>query len=366
MNNSERFSSAVWNFHTFDSDFELAASETAGDSIAMSEIADAVEKLFEKTSEWIACLASPDVAAKFYSAMREATRDPFENPETWREMILWKWGSKAFDNFESLKVYGDAGTSSDGTVSTVMEDAERYLELGFKFLSIFPPSWLADEDKSRSLHHVRAAFAKARARFRLDVGMTLNLTDLALLGGVTPKSVSNATQQRHGKKRLIATKEGLVEAENARVWLVDRRGFVPTPGKEVPGNPTKTRGAELKDFVFVPVGQDGSPFLPDCSTANGVTDLLYQIAIDGTWDYVCTYLEALELLTTHQDVAWRGENGEALRPSGQWQRFSAMQLRQQEIAIRESIRVRFEADCAALEEMRLEFLAEKQSTTPEG
>ena len=362
MNNSESFMSAAWNSPTLDSDFEFAATETAGQLIELSELADAVAKAFQKTSEWVTCLTSPDGAARVLRAMGDATAFPWHS-KTWQDMSI---RSNAYHTLEALQAYGNAGTSIDGTVSTSMEDAEKSLELGFKFLTLLPSDWLADANQVRSLHVVRAAFAKARARFRLDVGLTLNLTDLALLGGVTPKSVSNATQQRHGSKRLIVTTEGLVETEHARVWLVDRRGFVPTPGKEVIGNATKTRAVKLKDYVFVPVGQDGTPFLPDCSTANNVTHLLYEIAVDGTWVYVGTYLEALELLTTHADVAWHGNNGEALRPSIEWRRFPTMQLRQQEIEIRETIRIRWEADVSELEKTRLEFLAEKQSTTPEG
>lgn len=68
------------------------------------------------------------------------------------------------------------------------------------------------------------------ARDALDFGARLSAKDIALLAGITERSVQNAFSLK-GAGRLKATRYGqisFVEVEDARQWLADKKGFIPT------------------------------------------------------------------------------------------------------------------------------------------
>lgn len=68
------------------------------------------------------------------------------------------------------------------------------------------------------------------ARHLLDFGARLTAKDISLLAGITERSVQNAFSAK-GAGKLKATKFGnvsMVEVEDARQWLADKKGFIPT------------------------------------------------------------------------------------------------------------------------------------------
>jgi hypothetical protein len=68
------------------------------------------------------------------------------------------------------------------------------------------------------------------ARDALDFGARLTAKDIALLAGIAERSVQNAFSLK-GAGKLKATRYGnvsFVDVEDARQWLADKKGFIPT------------------------------------------------------------------------------------------------------------------------------------------
>lgn len=75
---------------------------------------------------------------------------------------------------------------------------------------------------------LQALCEHTRARLRLDMGEDLMIQDVAFLAGMGERSVRNALSSSDEVQRLKAHSNGWVNNSEARRWLSNKRGFVPT------------------------------------------------------------------------------------------------------------------------------------------
>lgn len=103
----------------------------------------------------------------------------------------------------------------------------------------------------------------ARARTTFDAGEALDARQLALLAGMTERSVQNAFSLEGRQQLRAARKDGrfVVAAAEARRWLADRRGFAPTQRVSFQVDDARpaslATGAELRAYLRVAAGKLG-------------------------------------------------------------------------------------------------------------
>lgn len=141
-----------------------------------------------------------------------------------------------------LRLLGD-GYIIDG----VMADAEMFL-LGMEAPSLYTQLYYQEDNvhpPSMAVRTVQAAVARhvlyggERYTTPTELGFAsdcLSFSDIALLADMDEKSVRNAANPKN-KDPLISTAVGRrtwITREDARKWLVKRRGFVANPGIDFP------------------------------------------------------------------------------------------------------------------------------------
>ncbi|WP_273242339.1 hypothetical protein [Hyphomonas atlantica corrig.] len=167
----------------------------------------------------------------------------------------------------------------------------------------------------------------ARARLAYDKGEPLTVAELAALSGVSMKRLQNAIYAKTDEAPLVG-KKGKIAAENARPWLEARdykpslwqaveklQPLKPDWGEDVPYG-SDTPEVALADYVFVPVANDGSEFLPDVCWRKGKdeNDAGYTIGAKGAEQRISDYRAALDLLARMDTPRWRRPNAD----SGNW------------------------------------------------
>jgi len=107
-------------------------------------------------------------------------------------------------------------------------DLLQFTESSLMFETIFSDTYLLGDHVPNG--GLRRLADTGRARARLDDGDPLTAKDIALLACIAERSVQNAFSVK-GRGRLNAEKSSgssWVTADDARRWLADKKGFVPT------------------------------------------------------------------------------------------------------------------------------------------
>lgn len=182
-----------------------------------------------------------------------------------------------------------------------------------------------NSDGSTTLREILVTRNLARARVRFDQGQPITIQDLALLSAVTPKRIQNAVYAKTDEAPVV-DKNGLISPESCEAWLATR-DYHPSIWKQVaalyPLSPEWGEGVEfatsepdklVEDFVFVPVANDGTMFVPSLRRAGKGNDGGYTIGAKGSEQVVPDYEAGVERLRMMETPRWRRPNPE----SGKW------------------------------------------------
>jgi hypothetical protein len=172
----------------------------------------------------------------------------------------------------------------------------------------------------------------AEGRWALDNGRPLVPNDLAALAGVKPKTMANAL----AAGQLAVDANGKVPSVRAARYLEGRKSFQPSVWNvatmEMLKSPELKNGLDeaskqLFEQIFVPVEQDGRPFLPSDARMGHDGVRRYIIGDKADPIYLEDYWDALEQLRQMPTPRWRrpasGAGGWSLVSAQDgWERFS--------------------------------------------
>jgi hypothetical protein len=180
-------------------------------------------------------------------------------------------------------------------------------------------------DGSIGLEETLATRNLARARIKFDQGQALTVHDLAFLSRVTVKRVQNAVYAKTDEAPVV-DRNGLIRPEACEPWL-STRDYQPSIWRQVAA--LYPLGADwgldiafeetepdcvVDDFVFVPVANDGTMFVPAIRRDGKGHEGGYTIGAKGSEHVVPDYDAALEKLRKMEAPRWRRPNPE----SGNW------------------------------------------------
>lgn len=268
---------------------------------------DVLWTLLRRLGEQLEFLTNPETADAAMKAVWDALP---ERSEEWGEGESWR----AAFNRESVEVslaefragqvlvllrqYAEAGLlprealeeSFDGAVATL----SRLIAEGSAFRSGLPGDLPGKDLIDRMM-------MMAEARFALDSGQPLQPEGVALLAGLSVKSVRNAMALK-GDEGLETTPDGLVVAESATRWLATKDGFKDSIWKQAVGVALAPQPDpdELSEFVVVPEAKDGGWFRPSDRMTQG-----WKIGTKENGHYVSDYWQSLDELMRMNIPRWR-------------------------------------------------------------
>lgn len=171
--------------------------------------------------------------------------------------------------------------------------------------------------------------SRSQARYNLDHGVHLTLSQIAYLAELNERTVMNAVQYKGSSclKTDGKDKNGrlLVDSTTALEWLSSKETFRATQGiKEVAPQVEIENDRDATEWIFVPESRDGTQFLPNLRTRNG-----YMIGRKGSERHETDFFQALKALVQMDIPSWRRKNvaGNAGIVSGvHWVRVSATEV----------------------------------------
>lgn len=211
-------------------------------------------------------------------------------------------------------------------VSRKWIEMEEYFE-GEHFESNYesPSSWVDPSSISSNLEFVfpcKALSAFVKARYMLDFTPNVSLEGIAILAGVSRRTVTNAinsndpdnfielASEYSKQNSFFGACDYIVDSNDAREWLCKRYRFIETIEKDSPVTNTRHRSPSNlvesnsnETMYTVPQAKDGSLFSPSCSSRNGFT-----IGPKGSEFQVSDFEEALESLSRMKKPYWRRRN----------------------------------------------------------
>ena len=177
-----------------------------------------------------------------------------------------------------------------------------------------PSSWVDPSSISSNLEFVfpcKALSAFVKARYMLDFTPNVSLEGIAILAGVSRRTVTNAinsndpdnfielASEYSKQNSFFGACDYIVDSNDAREWLCKRYRFIETIEKDSPVTNTRHRSPSNlvesnsnETMYTVPQAKDGSLFSPSCSSRNGFT-----IGPKGSEFQVSDFEEALESLS---------------------------------------------------------------------
>ena len=346
-----------WDTTELDGFVEAALTRAGSELPSYSDVLVTIEKTVMETNRWLGLVFHEGQAEVAFGKLVEEYRSrsiPFSdsviNGEADTFEILSK-NSRLYSYFETLSRYAKDGSPDHRSLSSLEEQIEFALTGCALTLPRVPREWFSTDSEQSLLDGLWIVFGKARARRRLDRGDTLILADVALLSGITLKSASNATQKRHGEKRLVVGRDSRIENENALIWLLGRKGFTPSPNMNTNIDGEKLKPSRPEDFVFIPVDAYGNAFLPDCSVQTGPGVLGYHVMLDGKKEDSWGYFETIDAMTVADDFAWIANAGnEWVSPAG-WTKTERHRLRRMVFELEERARSHWQELAIELEKL---------------
>jgi hypothetical protein len=180
-------------------------------------------------------------------------------------------------------------------------------------------------DGVTSLREILVTRNLARARIKFDQGQPITIHELALLSAVTAKRIQNAIYAKTDEAPVV-DKNGLISPESCEGWLA-ARDYNPSIWKQVtslyPLGPQWGEDIEFEateserfvdDFMFVPVANDGTMFVPGLHKSGKAHEGGYTIGAKGAEQVIADYDAALDQLRKMETPRWRRPNTE----SGKW------------------------------------------------
>jgi len=187
------------------------------------------------------------------------------------------------------------------------------------------PGWF-DQDSvtfnPNTFSSCKALDAFVKARYMLDFTPYVSLEDIAILAGVSRRTVTNATGSHDSDKALelasefsfqnslFGTYDHIVEAESARTWLCKRYMFHETTEKGTSSIRVRHQALSYLDKInpdetiyTVPQARDGSLFSPSCGSQNG-----YTVGPKESEIQFADFEKALEHLSRIEKPYWRRRN----------------------------------------------------------
>lgn len=263
---------------------------------------------------------------------------------TWSEINGWEASSTpAFlDELHDLNAFGNFGISP---IWGFAASERRHLPEASHLLKRLAavqdmPTWVEsvsqkidrlerlaprNADGSTTLREILVTRNLARARVKFDQGQPITIQDLALLSAVTPKRIQNAIYAKTDEAPVV-DRNGLISPESCEAWLATR-DYRPSMWKAVaalyPLSPEWGEDIELgaaepdrliEDFVFVPVANDGTMFVPSLRRTGKENEGGYAIGAKGSEQLASDYEAALDHLRMMETPRWRRPNSE----SGKW------------------------------------------------
>lgn len=259
--------------------------------------------------------------------------------ETWSEIDGWNASStppfldelhdlNAFANYGILPIWSFAGneellTPAGADMAKRLEHASDVPAYIYSICSKIDrlERLLPSSDAITAILRTRD---HARARLALDDGQAITLHQLALLSGVTTKRLQNAVYAKTDEAPVVG-RTGLITPEACEAWLQARdyqrsiwkdvqaqHPLDETWGKDV--ELMETEANEQENFVFIPVANDGSQFVPSLHRDGKDHPGGYTIGAKGNEVVIANFDDALSQLQSMQTPRWRRPNAE----SGNW------------------------------------------------
>ena len=198
---------------------------------------------------------------------------------------------------EKLARYSNEG------ISIAKDELLENLKDSENFIMMTPTSWFVTEYMRETFQSYAQIVTKAKARMHLDNGDDLHFVDVYLLSGMNYKSVRNATQERHGTGRLKVGTDDMVSNENAIQWLLNRKGFRPTPGAQYCYEQKPSQSEDY--YVFIPVDEDGTALRPsELVYLPAVNQNIYHLYVDGVEYFKKTIEDVLDLIRNGDEIIW--------------------------------------------------------------
>lgn len=321
-------------------------------------VRETIALMLARTEMWIENMLGRAVAEMTIEAMIAACNkmlfDPFEvieRDKDWTGAMSER--TRLYSAMERLLQYAEEGVIRDTTSDEASEEAEKEMEYCNRILPGLPVEWLSDVGDEFSYNGFWLIFGKARARNRLEREMPLSIDDVALLAGIAQKSARNATQEKHGDKKLVVNESGVIDFEDAIRWLADRKGFTPSLSKKGVSKIDKINDAS--DYVFVPVGKDGTEFLPNSCRSVVPSTTIYHVCLDRNEEESYGYMETLESFRTANTISWYDRTKQDWINGVLWKRYSKYELRRLELDL-------LDVEIARMNKMEKEWFEEQEKS----
>lgn len=209
--------------------------------------------------------------------------------------------------FSRLCWYGEKGLFHYNDV-TALEDISKSdalkgeIRLAKEFHQAIPSEWLESDEILGKGSFGKTIFA-SEGRLLLDSGDELKIEHIIALSGMSLRSVRNSLS-KNDASGLRTNENGNIDNDEARRWLADRKNFrFTTLSFDDESLPTETEEQNDVEYVFVPVADDGTVFLPKLRRENG-----YQVGKKGEETYHENFYEALKALQSMAKPRFRRPN----------------------------------------------------------
>lgn len=233
--------------------------------------------------------------------------------------------------FSRLRWYGEKALYhySDSDVLIKSNALIGEIKQARKFNALLPAEWSRSQVQNVEDKNVfEKILLSAEARYAFDTGKELNLDQITVLSGMSKRAVQNDVA-KNSDKNLKVTGD-MVTNINARAWLKERRNFIPTKYYHSDEEEGAALNLDVKvlekdtEFVFVPVAEDGTVFLPELRQPQG-----YLIGKYGCETHVENYFDAINQLQVMVSPRFRRPNDEGnwgIKAVDSWKRIPLSDL----------------------------------------
>lgn len=233
--------------------------------------------------------------------------------------------------FSRLCWYGEKGVFHYNDIADISEIVnskalQGEIELAKDFHSVIPIEWLElDDENLLGKGEFGKTIYAAEGRYFLDSGKSLNTSHIIALSGMSLRSVRNSIS-KNDESGLRVDDNGNISNAEARRWLSERKNFTPTRSFQNSDIswPMGLENLDEVEYVFVPVSDDGTAFLPSLRRPNG-----YQVGKKGEEKYYDDFYEALGALQSMPTPRFRRPNEQGnwgIKVGSSWMRVAKSEI----------------------------------------